>query len=116
MRENFPDLVGEPLTEEWWKSRVDQPEFRAKIAELRDLIAGPYTELYHLTEDPEELHDLSEERPDVVQRLEPLLEERRKMGRAARENAKWDTYVRPFDEETRANLEALGYGGVNEGK
>jgi len=43
LRDNFPELVDAPLTEEWWKSRVGQPEFEAKLVELRELIAGPTT-------------------------------------------------------------------------
>ncbi|MEW6074008.1 MAG: sulfatase [Planctomycetota bacterium] len=108
---NFPELVDAPLTHAWWKERRQASDYAPKVAELRKRIEGPYTELYYLPEDPNEEHDLAAARPDVVDRLLPLLEERRRRGQAARKAAAWDTFVPDFDPAALEALQGLGYAG-----
>ncbi len=117
LRESFPELVDGPLTDAWLSEQKQRPGFEAKIAELRALIPGPYTELYHLTEDPGELHDVAAEHPEIVERLEPLLEACRRRAREAREKATWKPFVKHFDDETLARLRDHGYiDGQDDGK
>ena len=110
LHENLPILETEALTHERWQELRAQPDFGRKLAELRKRIEGPFDELYHLTEDPGELHDLSAERPDMVERLKALMVERRGRGAAAREQASWSSFVPVFDKATLDALGELGYG------
>jgi arylsulfatase A-like enzyme len=62
------------------------------------------TELYDLDVDPEERHDLSEERPEVVRALVAELD---RVKRSAR--PRFDRSPARLDPETRERLSALGY-------
>ncbi len=67
-------------------------------------IHGPRPELYDLDADPDELHDLSEERPDEARRMRDHLEAF--LGRWAVEGV---SSTEAIDDEVRRRLESLGY-------
>lgn len=81
---------------------------RALIGERFKLIRDNDTgalELYDLERDPAETRDLAGERPDVVARLLPILEERIRLAEAG----SIDAPVRTLSEEETRLLESLGY-------
>lgn len=79
-------------------------ELRALYDGPHKLIYGPRPELYDVASDPDELHDLIGEHPELAARLEEKL--RTHIARAAESGA---SAAVPIDEETRRQLEALGY-------
>ena len=83
----------------------DQPPMRQSVIDQpwKLIVGGARTELYHLEDDPGELHNLADERPEEVGRLKELLEE-------------WERETPPADpQEVELSpddieaLESLGY-------
>ena len=72
-----------------------------KIIESR--LPSPRVELYHLTDDPEEQHDLAQEQPEVATRMLNRLHTRTDSLPAAHGGRVTLT------EEEKARLKALGY-------
>ena len=108
MRE--PARVDDPPRQYYAESL--SPRLSFGIGELRVLydgswkyIHGPRPELFDLSLDPRELHDLSSERPEERARLEATLA--RFIGQHASARAADAAYE--VDKETRRRLEALGY-------
>ncbi len=88
------------------------PRLSHGIGELRAFFLGPWKyiygprpELFHLGDDPRELHDLSAERPDERERMEAALVDF--LGDHASADAADAAYE--ASEETRRRLAALGY-------
>jgi arylsulfatase A-like enzyme len=67
-------------------------------------IHGPEPELFDLTEDPDEIHNLMDDRPEVVEALHQELEAFMTRHASRRGQAR-----REIDEETLRRLESLGY-------
>jgi arylsulfatase A-like enzyme/uncharacterized protein HemY len=95
-------------------SETYYPRFHFGWSELRSvqndryqLIIAPDMELYDLREDPQELHDLAAEKPDVLRTLRSQADD---LIARYSQNA-LQTDVRRVDEETREKLAALGYLG-----
>lgn len=78
---------------------------------LASSLAGPFFELYHLSEDPLETHDLSAEQPERVARMRATLEATRELGRGAQAAATFLAPAQPLDPAALEELKALGYGG-----
>jgi arylsulfatase A-like enzyme len=109
--EHFPELAGRPLSAALMKQLEARPDFAARIAELRELVAGPYYALHDLQDDPREQHDRSTDEPDVLARLRARLEEEKARSQAARAHADPDQARRELGAAAREQLDALGYGG-----
>ena len=107
---NFPALDDGILTDELWEELQAQPDFQTKFEELRALTLGPYYELYDLSTDPDERHDLSEERPKIVAHLKALLQAEQQRTLAARADANPEIVPADFSEEELRRLRELGYG------
>jgi arylsulfatase A-like enzyme len=114
LAENFPELLEEPLSDEKRDELRARPGFQAKLAELRALVSGPYHELYDLTADPGETKDLAAERPDMVQKLLPLLEREQRRALEARAQANPGVIRARLSEAEIQQLEKLGYSGDDE--
>lgn len=114
LAENFPYLVDEALTEGWWLKRKQAPDYAAKVAELRELLAGPFDELFHLPEDPDELRNVAAAYPEKVEELSRLLREHRQKGIDASKNARPSAIGAAFDDAALEALRALGYVGAEE--
>ncbi len=111
LRENFPELVGGPLSEKLLAELRAREGYARKIRELRELLSTSTFELYDVARDPGETRDLAAERADVVARLRPLLEQEKERSRAAARDANPDIGRRTLDPAALAELEKLGYGG-----
>jgi hypothetical protein len=109
LEKNFPELVGKALTDARFAQLSSAPDFDRKIAELRELVRGPYYELYDLSADPRELVDLSAREPARVARLRGLLEGAKTLGLEAQAKAKPNVFVRAMSPEQIAALTKLGY-------
>ena len=70
--------------------------------------------LYDLNVDPRELDDLAAEHPDVVTRLEALLEERVRQDESLRATLRASDEEIELDPETLRELRGLGYLGADE--
>ncbi len=101
-----PELVGALLS----KQELDAyfQEHLDALNEISHALRGPFYELYHVAEDPLELVDLAEKRPDKIEELLPTLAALRKRGVEAREHA---SVVPPkqLAPHEREQLEAMGY-------
>lgn len=69
-------------------------------------LKGPYFSLYNIAEDPGELVDLAEQRPDLVQSLWQRLKDVRDVARSR--HIRVDE-VQELDAEAQALLDKLGY-------
>ncbi len=114
LEENVPELT-EVLTAELLEAIRRRPDFERKFQELQALVRGPYYELYDLKEDPGELHDLSQERPEDVERLKGLLQEEQARIEEARKDAR-PIRTQGFDPDEWKILRDLGYVGEDEPK
>lgn len=76
--------------------------FTGVVRDRHKLIVGPRVELYDLSTDPTEQHDLAEERPERVAALQAALEEHTEA------HAPGEA-TRSISIDERASLEALGY-------
>jgi arylsulfatase A-like enzyme len=110
LEQHFPEVLAHPLTEERMDALRARPGFAERIAELRALVAGPYHVLHDLEADRDERRDLAAERPDVVRKLLPLLEQERARSRRAREDAS-GLVVPELGAEALQAQDELGYGG-----
>jgi len=109
LEENFPELVGEPLTDELRASLREQPGYDAKVAELRKRIDGPYYHLYDLNTDPGETRNLYDEKPGQVEWLKALLQAHKLRGLDAQKNAKPGMTGVRFSADALQQLSELGY-------
>lgn len=109
-RSLWPALRGETLSPTPCYSETDEPYDHAHWSPLRALITTDWkyirssrSELYNLLQDPQELHDLAGEKPDVLRDLEGRLAEwERQMQQRMADS------VALTDQERRA-LNSLGY-------
>ncbi|MFH1680932.1 MAG: tetratricopeptide repeat protein, partial [Candidatus Eisenbacteria bacterium] len=89
-------------------------EVRSVATDRWKFILLPREELYDLAADPEEAVNLAADRPEIVEKLRALLDERIEEDLRRR----GETVGMHIDQETRGMLEALGYltgqGGVEE--
>ena len=115
LAKNFPELVGEPLTDELRESLRAQKGYAEKIAELRKLIAGPYYQLYNLTADPGETRDLYDTQPGRVPFLMDLLQRHKGMGLKAQGDANPGMSSVQFSNDALKHLYELGYADAPEG-
>ena len=111
LRQNFPEVLERPLSEELLRELAARPGYAERLQELRALVAGPYRELYDLEADPAGGSDVAAQHPEVVERLRPLLEAERARSRRAKEDADPDFHRQVLGAEQRDRLEGLGYGG-----
>lgn len=103
--------AGDSVPERSAISHLDYEERRAlsvvrgdwKLIEPRSAKAGRHPLLYQVTEDPDELRNLQEERPVRAGWLASLLREISRTGESL------EAGETVLDEETRKSLEALGY-------
>ncbi|MEZ5330851.1 MAG: sulfatase-like hydrolase/transferase [Thermoanaerobaculia bacterium] len=82
-------------------------EQRALFEDGWKYIHGPRPELYHLDEDPQELHDLAAADPERATAM------RETLAAFVERHATASSVASPVDEDTRAQLQALGYLSAN---
>jgi arylsulfatase A-like enzyme len=83
------------------KSDDDAHDYKLIVSSKKD---DPDSGLFDLRADPEELHDLSTEQPDVVKAMTAVLDHW-----SANQSALSPVPVEGLDPETRRQMEALGY-------
>jgi len=118
LRANFPELVERPLSKELftelkWETPAAleaRPEFTARIAELRKLVAGPYYALYDLERDPLERADLAPRETAMLERMQARLEQEKERSRRARADADPDFHRALLSPDALKTLNGLGYG------
>jgi len=111
LRAHFPEVLARPLTQQLADELRQRPGYAERIAELRRLVAGPYFSLYDLRTDPEGVHDVSAEHPEVMADLKARLATERARSRAARAEARPGALTPTLDPAQKEALGALGYGG-----
>jgi hypothetical protein len=114
LRANCPELLERPLTKTLLKEILAREGFSLRLQELRKLVAGPYYSLFDHCSDPEQRRDLAGERQDVLASLKLALDAEKARARSAQREAEVSGMREPLSAEARAQLEALGYGGVEE--
>jgi len=108
-----PELEGRTGESRPLYAETLSPRLGHGLGELRVLFDGPFKyihgprpELFDLTTDPHEFHNLVESRPDTVASM------RRRLEKFISDHAAAETQqVGSVDQETRRRLEALGYLG-----
>ena len=108
LRNQFPELLEEPLTKDLLAELQSRPEYDARVKELRDLVAGPYYSLFDLEADPGLQRDLASEQPAKVEELRLLLEAEKARSQEARKLAVFSP-VRALPEDALQELQDLGY-------
>jgi len=78
---------------------------------VRDSLAGPFYELYHLPDDPAELHDLAKEHPERVQELLAHAERMKGAGDLAKSQAVFAVPPVELGSDALEEMKALGYVG-----
>ncbi|MSR61989.1 MAG: hypothetical protein EXS08_06050 [Planctomycetes bacterium] len=110
-RLNAPELLTRPLSLELLNQLLARPGFQERIAELRQLVAGPYYALYDLCHDPEQRDDRKAAEPERMTRMGVRLEAEKQRSRSARKDADPSLLRPPLSDEARQRLHDLGYGG-----
>jgi arylsulfatase len=109
--------VGERgMTPELLEELSAQPEWGPCLAYLRAELSAPVERLHWLAEDPEQEHDLSRGRPDVLEELRRFRDEELGKSARARAIARAPSDVVEISAEERAELEKLGYAGSDGGE
>jgi tetratricopeptide (TPR) repeat protein len=104
-RVHYAETLSPRLSQKWG-------EQRALLDERWKYVHGPRPELYDLAADPHELHNLAAARPDQAAALRARLADF-----LARNSPPGGSRTLPVDDETRRQLQALGYlaaGGTGE--
>jgi arylsulfatase len=78
---------------------------------VKDSLTGPFYELYHLPDDPAELHDLAKEHPERVQELLAHAEKMQALGDAAKSQALFAVPPVELGSDALEEMKALGYVG-----
>jgi len=109
LAELAPELVTDFFTNEELDALFEE---RPEVAELvRSTLAEPRIELYHLPDDPDELHDLAAEHPDLVHEALERLRAAKALAEHAQAQASFRaTRVAPSAAELD-ELRRLGYAG-----
>jgi arylsulfatase A-like enzyme len=116
LRAHFPEILTEPLTKTLLAELQTRPEYAARIAELRKLVAGPYYALFDLCTDGEQRVDRSQAEPERLKRMQALLSIEKERSRSAQREARFVGARLSLSEEALQQLEKLGYNGGDEGK
>lgn len=111
LRQHFPELLEQALTDERLAALRARPGFAERVAELRTLLRGPYVELYDLAADPQETRDVAALHPERVAALTALLRREQAREQEARRAAEATPLAGAFDEGALRDLQGLGYGG-----
>ncbi|MFQ5490046.1 MAG: sulfatase-like hydrolase/transferase [Phycisphaerae bacterium] len=108
----LPALNGQTMADRSIYGETDFPYYSFGWAKLRcwtepgwRYIRGPWVELFDRSEDPGELHNLAQQHPEVVGRMETAL------ARFEESLVRRDASPLAMDEETRQALKSLGYVG-----
>jgi len=116
LHQHLPKLLEEKvLTEEMRLGIEADRSLDPALGELRETLAGPFHELYHIAEDPEERHDLAARFPERVAELLVVLCREHGRGLEAREDARGDGVPVQLSPEELEALHALGYTGKEQG-
>ena len=102
----FPELAGKVFgTHEFLPEALEGADVGALYEESNASLRGPFRALYDLANDPGELVDRSAEHPERVRTLLEALDAAGARARAAFRDAD----ATPLDDQTRAELQKLGY-------
>ncbi len=112
LEEHLPELAASGiLTEELRVQAARDPDLRAPFEELKQELRGPFYELYHLPDDPEEERDLAGAHPDRVQALLERMRAEEARGRNAQKDARSDGVAPRLSPAELEALQDLGYTG-----
>lgn len=115
----LPALHGQPMPETYSYEETLYPKLSFNWAELRGIhttrwmyVRAPKPELYDLSDDPGELHNVIDAHPKEYRELEQQLKALGRLGADGTETVK----LTPMDDKTTEQLRSLGYvgGDVNQ--
>ena len=113
-RDVFERMPATGLTEALLTEMKARPRFASLMRFVEEELRGPFYELYHLEEDPDALHDLAAQHPEVLAAMQAELEREKE-----RRVLAWELAGRPpqparLDPARIEALKALGYGGSDD--